>query len=83
MGGIFGLMGNFGEVIDRVYTAKGVVTPTSTPAPTSTPTRHVTGTPTQTPDANAFGYPYFQNRRINLSSEYFSSRFAWLRQKYG
>jgi cytoskeleton protein RodZ len=43
-----GLMGNFGEVIDRVYTAEGVVTPTSTPAPTSTATPNVTGTPTET-----------------------------------
>ena len=33
-----GLMGNFGEVIDRVYTSKGVVTPTSTQPPTSTAT---------------------------------------------
>jgi cytoskeleton protein RodZ len=42
-----GLMGNFGEVIDRVYTSKGVVTPTSTQAPTSTATSNITATPTQ------------------------------------
>jgi len=41
-----GLMGSFGEVIDRVYTAKGVVTPTSTQAPTSTATPKVSATPT-------------------------------------
>jgi cytoskeletal protein RodZ len=43
-----GLMGSFGEVIDRVYTAEGVVTPTGSPSPTSTATQKVTGTPTQT-----------------------------------
>jgi cytoskeleton protein RodZ len=42
-----GLMGNFGEVIDRVYTSKGVVTPTSTQAPTSTTTPNISATPTQ------------------------------------
>ncbi len=46
-----GLMGNFGEVIDRVYTAQGVVTPTSTQPPTATPTLKVTATPSQTPTA--------------------------------
>ena len=45
----FGLMGNFGEVIDRIYTAAGIVTPTTTAPPTSTPTPKVTGTPTETP----------------------------------
>jgi cytoskeletal protein RodZ len=44
-----GLMGSFGEVIDRVYTAEGVVTPTGSPSPTSTSTQKVTGTPTPTP----------------------------------
>ncbi len=43
-----GLMGNFGEVVDRVYTAEGVVTPTTSPPPTSTATPKFTGTPTQT-----------------------------------
>jgi transcriptional regulator with XRE-family HTH domain len=43
-----GLMGNFGEVIDRVYTSEGVVTPTSSPAPTSTATPNFTSTPTET-----------------------------------
>ncbi len=41
-----GLMGNFGEVVDRVYTAEGVVTPTTSPLPTSTATPKFTGTPT-------------------------------------
>lgn len=43
-----GLMGNFGEVVDRVYTSTGIVTPTSTPAPTSTATPNISATPTQT-----------------------------------
>ena len=43
-----GLMGNFGEVVDRLYTVEGVATPTFTPAPTRTPTPKVTRTPTQT-----------------------------------
>jgi cytoskeletal protein RodZ len=46
-----GLMGNFGQVIDRVYTARGVVTPTSTQPPTATPTPNYTRTPTFTPSA--------------------------------
>ena len=44
-----GFMGQFGDVIDLVYTAEGVVTPTSTPAPTKTPTPKLTSTPTETP----------------------------------
>jgi cytoskeletal protein RodZ len=44
-----GLMGNFGEVVDRLYTAEGVATPTSTPPPTSTPTPRMTATPSETP----------------------------------
>ncbi len=44
-----GFLGAFGDVIDLVYTAQGVVTPTSTPAPTRTPTPKVTPTPTETP----------------------------------
>ncbi len=40
-----GVMGNFGEVVDRVYTSNGVETPTSTPSPTPT----ITMTPTLTP----------------------------------
>ena len=42
-----GLMGNFGEVVDRLYTAEGVATPTATAQPTHTPTPRVTATPTQ------------------------------------
>jgi len=42
-----GLMGGFGEVIDRVYTSKGVVTPTSTQPPTSTVTPRISVTPTE------------------------------------
>ena len=44
-----GIMGNFGEVIDRVYTAQGIATPTGTPPPTFTPTPDVTPTPSITP----------------------------------
>jgi hypothetical protein len=43
-----GLMGNVGEVISRVYTIAGVVTPTSTVPPTPTATRLMTVTPTPT-----------------------------------
>jgi len=46
-----GLMGNFGQVVDRVYTAEGVVTPTSTRPPTATLTPNYTRTPTFTPSA--------------------------------
>ena len=50
-GNNLGLMGNFGQVIDNVYTAQGVATPTGTPPPTSTPTPITTPTltPTVTP----------------------------------
>ena len=47
-----GLLGLFGEVVQRVFTVQGVlmptpaVPPTSTPAPTATPTRTATATPT-------------------------------------
>jgi hypothetical protein len=44
-----GLMGGFGEVVDRVYTAAGVVTATSTQLPTATATPIITLTPSQTP----------------------------------
>lgn len=44
-----GMMGNFGEVVDRLYTVEGVATPTSTPPPTNTPTPKVTATPSETP----------------------------------
>jgi cytoskeletal protein RodZ len=46
-----GLMGNVGEVVSRVYTIAGIVTPTATipPTPTETPLTTITPTPTQTP----------------------------------
>jgi cytoskeletal protein RodZ len=44
-----GLMGGFGEVVDRVYTVSGVVTATSTQPPTATATPFITLTPSQTP----------------------------------
>jgi hypothetical protein len=46
-----GLMGNVGEVVNRVYLISGVVTPTATisPTPTITPPATITPTPTLTP----------------------------------
>lgn len=46
-----GLMGNVGEVVNRVYLISGVVTPTATvpPTATSTPLTTFTPTPTNTP----------------------------------
>jgi cytoskeletal protein RodZ len=46
-----GLMGNFGEVANRIYTAEGVVTPTPVVPPTATPTP--TSTPTLSSTASA------------------------------
>jgi cytoskeleton protein RodZ len=43
-----GMMGNFGQVIDLIYTAQGVETPTPTLAPTPTASPHRTATPSQT-----------------------------------
>ncbi|MCX6078167.1 MAG: helix-turn-helix domain-containing protein [Chloroflexi bacterium] len=40
-----GLMGNFGEVVDRIYTTNGVETPTLTPSPTAS----ITPVPSRTP----------------------------------
>lgn len=49
-----GVMGLFGEVIDRVYTAEGIASPTPTitltPTPTDTPEATVTPTLTATPE---------------------------------
>ena len=44
-----GLMGNFGQVVDNIYTAQGVVTPTATPPPTGTETPRFSPTPSRTP----------------------------------
>jgi hypothetical protein len=43
-----GLMGNVGEVVSRVYTISGVVTPTATVPPTPTETLPTTSTPSST-----------------------------------
>jgi hypothetical protein len=43
-----GFMGSFGEVLDRLYTSAGVITPTATLPPTRTPTPKVTATPSPT-----------------------------------
>ena len=44
-----GMMGSFGEVVDRIYTVQGVFTPTATPPPTPTATPNITATPSITP----------------------------------
>ena len=44
-----GLMGSFGQVVDRIYTVQGVFTPTATLPPTPTPSPNVTATPSVTP----------------------------------
>ena len=46
-----GPMGNFGQVVDRIYTANAILNPTATftPSPTITPLHSLTPTPTLTP----------------------------------
>jgi cytoskeleton protein RodZ len=44
-----GLMGLFGQVVDRIYTAQGVMTPTATVTRTPTPTTRVTPSATVRP----------------------------------
>jgi cytoskeleton protein RodZ len=52
-----GILGTFGEVVERVFSIQGVLTatpgivPTSTPAPTDTPAPSSTSIPTSTPTA--------------------------------
>jgi cytoskeleton protein RodZ len=43
-----GVMGLYGEVVDRIYTAEGVATPTPTITPTLTPSVTPQATPTPT-----------------------------------
>ncbi len=50
-----GVMGGFGEVVDRIYTASGVTTPTPTLAPTSTAAPDLT--PTTAPSATGTPTP--------------------------
>jgi cytoskeletal protein RodZ len=49
-----GVMGLYGEVVDRVYTAEGIATPTptisATPTPSETPEASLTPTPSATPE---------------------------------
>lgn len=56
-----GLMGSFGEVVDRIYTLDGIITPTATSTSTgiSTPRASPTpiGTPTPYPSATATRIP--------------------------
>ncbi len=44
-----GVMGTFGEVVNRIYTPKNILNPTPTPTPTSTATPRFTLTPSKTP----------------------------------
>lgn len=44
-----GRMGHFGEVVDQLFTARGILTPTATLPPTRTPTATPTLTPPPTP----------------------------------
>jgi cytoskeletal protein RodZ len=50
-----GVMGLYGEVVDRVYTAEGIATPTptisATPTPSETPEASLTPTPTNAPES--------------------------------
>jgi cytoskeleton protein RodZ len=50
-----GVMGLYGEVVDRVYTAEGIATPTPTisptPTPSETPEASLTPTPSSTPES--------------------------------
>ncbi len=48
-GNNLGLMGTFGQVVDDIYSAQGVVTPTATPLPSDTATPRFSPTPTRTP----------------------------------
>jgi cytoskeletal protein RodZ len=44
-----GLMGTFGQVVDNIYTAQGIQTPTATPLPSRTATPRFSPTPSRTP----------------------------------
>ena len=44
-----GLMGTFGQVVDNIYTAQGIQTPTATPLPSPTATPRFSPTPSRTP----------------------------------
>ncbi len=48
-GNNLGSMGTFGQVVDNIYSAQGVVTPTATPLPSDTATPRFSPTPTVTP----------------------------------
>jgi cytoskeleton protein RodZ len=52
-----GLMGNFGQVVDLVYSADSIATPTLAPTATGTPTQPVTPTPTPTPTGTSTVIP--------------------------
>jgi hypothetical protein len=46
-----GVMGAFGEVVNRIYSVQGIVTPTPSITPTPPPTLPVTPTPAATQPA--------------------------------
>ncbi len=48
-----GLLGTFGEVIDRIFTVEGVMTPTASITPTRPPKPSATSKPTITPTLTA------------------------------
>jgi cytoskeleton protein RodZ len=48
-GNNLGVMGTFGQVVDAIYTAQGVITPTATPIPSNTATPRFSPVPTTTP----------------------------------
>lgn len=66
----FGLMGSFGEVVNRIYTVNGVETPTPTPSPTPsitpkpsrTPRPTVTSPPSHTPRPTSTPWPTVTTR---------------------
>jgi cytoskeletal protein RodZ len=53
-GSDLGRMGNYGEVVDQFYTARGIFTPTATLPPTRTPSLTPTETPRPTPTLATF-----------------------------
>jgi len=54
-----GVLGNFGEVVNRIYTISGVETPTptATVTPSLTPRRPPSATPTITPRVTNTPFP--------------------------
>jgi len=68
--GSLGVMGNFGEVVNRIYTVNGVQTPTPTPSPTPT----ITPIPSRTPRPSATPRPSSTQRPTSTSRPSSTSR---------